>query len=94
MNSKPKRATRPASLPPALPKTRPADVSLDQQLTCAKRELGMRQRIYPTWVGAKRMSQFKADDEIAAMAAIVKTLEDLCRAIRTADPPRATDSSD
>lgn len=54
----------------------------------------MRQRIYPTWVGAKRMSQFKADDEIAAMAAIVKTLEDLCRAIRTADPPRATDSSD
>lgn len=54
----------------------------------------MRQRSYPYFVGAKKMTQFKADDEIAAMAAIIKTLEDLCRAIRTADPPRATDSSD
>ena len=37
----------------------------------------MRRNVYPKFVGAKRMTKFKADDEIAAMAAIVKTLEGL-----------------
>lgn len=42
---------------------------------CARRELEIRKRVYPTFVGAKRMTVFKAEDEIAAMAAIVKFLE-------------------
>jgi hypothetical protein len=52
-------------------------VPLPDQLKCARRELGLRQRVYPRWVGAKRMTQFKADEELAAMTAIVKTLEGL-----------------
>lgn len=54
-------------------------VGLDKQLACAKRELALRKRVYPNWVGAKRMTQFRAEDEIAAMAAIVETLEQLQR---------------
>jgi hypothetical protein len=54
-------------------------VPLDKQVACAKRELALRKRVYPTWVTAKRMNQFKAEEEIAAMAAIVATLEGLAR---------------
>jgi len=39
----------------------------------------MRKNVYPRFVGAKRMTQFKADDEILAMAAIVTTLKGLRR---------------
>jgi hypothetical protein len=34
----------------------------------------MRQRVYPKWVREERMSQQKADHEIACMAAIVEQL--------------------
>lgn len=54
-----------------------APVSLEDQITCAKRELAMRKRMYPTWVNAKRLNHLKAENEIAAMAAIVTTLEGL-----------------
>lgn len=54
-------------------------VPLDKQIACAKRELAMRKRVYPSWVTAKRMTVFKAEDEIDAMAAIVETLEGLQR---------------
>lgn len=37
----------------------------------------MRKRMYPTWVNAKRLNHLKAENEIAAMAAIVTTLEGL-----------------
>lgn len=42
------------------------------KLECAKRELAMRMRVYPKWVDSGRMSQDKADHEIAVMAAIVE----------------------
>lgn len=51
--------------------------SIEEQLACAKREVGMRERVYPRWVEAKRMTQAKADLELAAMRAIVATLETL-----------------
>lgn len=50
-------------------------VSLEEQVACARRELTYRRSYYQTLVGAKRMTVFKANDEIRAMAAIVKTLE-------------------
>ena len=56
---------------------KPEPVPLDKQIACAKRELALRRRVYPTWITAKRMTAFKAEDEIAAMAAIVATLEGL-----------------
>ena len=45
-------------------------VTIDRQIECAKRELGMRKRLYPKWVKNERMTQKDADDEIAAMEAI------------------------
>jgi hypothetical protein len=48
-----------------------------EQLESAKRELAMRERVYPQWVYAERMTQQKADHEIAAMRAIVATLTPL-----------------
>jgi hypothetical protein len=39
---------------------------------CARRELAMRQRVYPKWVESGRMSQATADHEIACMKAIVE----------------------
>jgi hypothetical protein len=50
-------------------------ISIGEQLACAKREVAMRKGLYPKWVAGERMTQAKADQEIAAMEAIVATLE-------------------
>lgn len=49
-------------------------VSFDDMITCAKREVTLRKRVYPRWVAQERMSQRKADDEIAFMEAILEHL--------------------
>lgn len=49
-------------------------VSHTEMVKAAERELAMRKNLYPTWVNAKRMTKFKAEDEIAFMTAIVATL--------------------
>lgn len=54
-----------------------SEVSLLDQVACAKRELALRKRVYPAWVTAKRMNPLKAESEILAMTAIVRTLEEL-----------------
>jgi hypothetical protein len=48
-----------------------------EQLACAKRELTMRERVYPRWVANGKMSQAKADHETQAMRAIIATLDGL-----------------
>lgn len=53
------------------------EVSLDRQQQAVRRELNMRQRVYPRWVANGKMTQAKADEEIAAMAAVLATLERL-----------------
>lgn len=50
-------------------------VPIDVQITCVEREIGMRQRVYPRWIEAKRMTQKKADQEIADMQAVLATLQ-------------------
>ena len=52
-------------------------VSYQQQLDCVKREIKMRERVYPRWVEAGRMTQDKADRELEAMRAVGKTLESM-----------------
>ena len=42
----------------------------DQLAACASRELGWRRKVYPNRVATRRMSQTKADTEIAMMQAI------------------------
>jgi hypothetical protein len=49
-------------------------VSLEEQVLCAERELEKRRAFYPKWVAGGRMTQSKADREIAAMEAILFTL--------------------
>lgn len=46
-------------------------ISYDQKRACLERELKMRRRVYPRWVQDGRMSQAKADEEIAVMKAIL-----------------------
>ena len=48
----------------------PAVTNADK-LKCAAREFAYRDRVYPRWVEAGRMSQAKADRELAVMAAIM-----------------------
>lgn len=40
------------------------------KLACAEREVKMRHRAYPRWIADGRMSQDKANAEIAVMSAI------------------------
>lgn len=43
----------------------------DQKRAAIEREIKMRKRVYPRWVQDGRMSQAKADEEIAVMEAIL-----------------------
>jgi hypothetical protein len=57
--------TRPLSVVP---------ISIEVQIKAAKRELALREHLYPQWVSAGTMHANKARDEIAAMRAILDTL--------------------
>lgn len=46
-------------------------ITAADKLACAERELKMRQRVYPRWIEAGKLSLGKATHEIAAMEAIV-----------------------
>jgi hypothetical protein len=52
----------------------PAAVSLPRQVECLEREVRVRERTYPRWVAGGRMSQARADEELAAMRAALDTL--------------------
>lgn len=52
-------------------------VPLSVQIKSIEREIGMRKRVYPRWVENNRMSQAKADEEIAAMEAALETLREV-----------------
>jgi hypothetical protein len=51
-------------------------ITTADKLACAKRELALRQNVYPRWVEQKRMSGDRAAREIALMQAIVRDYED------------------
>lgn len=50
-------------------------ITIEDQIKAVEREISMRRRVYPNWVASKRMSQEKADKEIAAMEAVLETLK-------------------
>ncbi len=52
-------------------------ITLHSQIECVKREIAFRERCYPRWVKEKRMSQQLADHELAAMRAVLATLQTL-----------------
>ncbi len=48
--------------------------SLIEQIACVRREIAMRERVYPRWVAAEKMKQAKADEELATMRAVLETI--------------------
>jgi hypothetical protein len=54
-------------------------VSLEDQIKCIQREIGMRERVYPNLIGAGKMRHDKAEQEIAHMRAVLTTLEQVQR---------------
>jgi hypothetical protein len=51
--------------------------TLDEQIACVRREILMRERVYPKWVDAGKMKLETATREKATMEAVLKTLEHL-----------------
>jgi hypothetical protein len=49
-------------------------VTVADQIRCVRRELAMRQRVYPGWVAKGKMKQEEADRELAAMQAVHDSL--------------------
>ncbi|GIK83052.1 MAG: hypothetical protein BroJett024_41570 [Alphaproteobacteria bacterium] len=54
-------------------------VALADQIACVRRELAMRQRVYPRWVSAGKMTQADSDREITTMIAVLATLQEVQR---------------
>ena len=54
-------------------------VALADQIACVRRELAMRQRVYPRWVYAGKMTQADSDREITTMIAVLATLQEVQR---------------
>jgi hypothetical protein len=51
------------------------NIHLTDQIKAVEREITMRERVYGKWVRTGQMSQAKADHEIAAMHAVLETLQ-------------------
>ena len=51
------------------------EVSLDDQIRCVQREIRLRERVYPRLVVQEQMSRLVAENELAAMRAVLETLE-------------------
>jgi hypothetical protein len=50
-------------------------ISLRDQIACVRRELALRERVYPSQIAAGKMKQAEADTELARMRAVLDTLE-------------------
>lgn len=58
-------------------------ITIDEQIACVRREISMRERVYPRWVESGRLTQQKADAETNAMRAVLATLEGFARTAAT-----------
>lgn len=66
-----------------------ARYSIEEQIACVRREIGLRERLYPRWVAMRKMSQSKADEELGAMKAALGTLERISGMVHEAELRRA-----
>ena len=55
--------------------------TLQDQIDCVKREIAMRERVYPGWVERRRLSQEQADRELTRMRAVLRTLQVVKRTV-------------
>lgn len=49
--------------------------TIDEQIECVKREIRMRERVYPKWVETRKMLAATAEAELARMRDVLATLE-------------------
>lgn len=54
-------------------------VALADQIACVRREIALRNKVYPRWIEKGRMHQTQADREIETMIAVLATLQDVQR---------------
>jgi len=54
-------------------------ITIDEQIAEVKRELAMRNKVYPKWIEAGSMQKSKADFQILAMEAVLISLQDLAK---------------
>ena len=52
-------------------------ITIEEQIACIERELGMRVKLYPRWVKSGKLTQAAADEELARMRAVLLTLQRL-----------------
>jgi hypothetical protein len=52
-------------------------ITLAEQIAEAQRELALRERVFPRWVKSGRLSMDEAYHQLAAMRAILRTLQRL-----------------
>lgn len=56
------------------------EITLARQIACVRRELALRRAAYPRWITSGRMNADTAEAEIAAMQAVLDTLQRLAAA--------------
>jgi hypothetical protein len=54
-------------------------VSIERQISCVKRELAIREKIFPQWVDSGRLTPESMKRELDGMRAVLATLEGLRR---------------
>lgn len=62
-------------------------VTIERQIACVRREIGLRRRVYPRWCAAGRITPETAQAEVEAMQAVLATLERLRDAETVRDAP-------
>jgi hypothetical protein len=56
-----------------------APVPLSAQIAAVEREISYREWVYPRWLAEHKMTQRRADQELAAMRAVLATLRALAQ---------------
>lgn len=54
-----------------------AEITTADKIKCLKREVAMRERVYPNWIRDGRMRQDQADREIEVLKAVLHDYEPL-----------------
>ncbi len=54
-------------------------ITTREQIAEVKREISMRNKVYPKWIEAGSMQKSKADFQILAMEAVLISLQDLAK---------------
>ncbi len=54
-------------------------VTIDEQINEVKREIAMRNKVYPRWIEAGSMKKSKADFQILVMEAVLISLQEIAK---------------